>query len=658
MALTGVSLVFEVYGVTRSYTGSPFFIGALGRAIRLGANLTSANRTSVGSSEAADAARGTAAAHGYRPVAEPLVPIERLVQPESYYLASPTIAKLADGRLMVVYEQQPTKWGSFEPMKDVKVSADGGSSWDRKGRIGPMQWPTVFQTRSGVYVMGVERTFSKDNNLIISKMLDGDGMQWSKPVRITEGISVVTANGGIDVSAGRVTKAIEVVPSLGRDDRQPETRLTRDLALNLSSRMQPRLRLMQPGGPSLPVVVASVEHTGGFAVGELVKCVGKARGHGAASEAPGLLYFRVMAIDEAQHRLTLQPQAFNVVFADGRRHFPRGSALRIGSGSMIYGGVDWQSLVIQARDGADLTDPSSWVLSNPVGNPASLHIAPLAELLDAYFRADRSVRSSILEDQEELVKRLDGLRDDELQRAGFGSLYWMEGTPVRLRDRRGGDGSLQVLLRVNNDVQCGLGALVSVVDNATDGGASSGGGAAAAVGALPPPPAPARGTFLRYTFAPGMASAHPSVLFDEVTDIYWYVNNINRDSLRNWRAGSGLHVTPHSLCEVDRSTLGLFFSGNAVDWMFAGIVDYSLAFHRHFTYPHMIVDGEDLLITSRATIDDFAPKLYNNHNSNSIVFHRVRNFRRLANLEWVKYMDPEHTLEQHRRPMPSLNHPH
>ena len=34
----------------------------------------------------------------------------------------------------------------------------------------------------------------------------------------------------------------------------------------------------------------------------------------------------------------------------------------------------------------------------------------------------------------------------------------------------------------------------------------------------------------------------------------------------------------------------------------AGFVDYTLAYHRHFTYPNMIVDGKDLLIVSRSSL--------------------------------------------------------
>jgi hypothetical protein len=194
-------------------------------------------------------------------------------------------------------------------------------------------------------------------------------------------------------------------------------------------------------------------------------------------------------------------------------------------------------------------------------------------------------------------------------------------------------------MRVNNENNCNLGALVSVEDAVTSANdkrrRSSPGGdriinshrlpTVAGQALLPSP----RGRFLRYTFAPGISVSHAAIRYDMVSDAYWYVNNVPRDSRRNWNTRKGkLQSAPGNRCMVDRSSLGLFYSGNAEDWIFAGMVDYTHRFLFHFTYPDMVIDGSDLLIVSRATIDDFAPDLYRNHNSNAIVMHRVRNFRR------------------------------
>lgn len=40
------------------------------------------------------------------------------------------------------------------------------------------------------------------------------GASWSVPTRLTHGLSIVSANNGVDVSGGRVTKAYEVIPSM------------------------------------------------------------------------------------------------------------------------------------------------------------------------------------------------------------------------------------------------------------------------------------------------------------------------------------------------------------------------------------------------------------------------------------------------------------
>ena len=75
-------------------------------------------------------------------------------------------------------------------------------------------------------------------------------------------------------------------------------------------------------------------------------------------------------------------------------------------------------------------------------------------------------------------------------------------------------------------------------------------------------------------------------------------------------------------------------------------------FAQHFTYPHMIVSddgrGPDLLVVMRATApppDPAAPTaaFYNNHNSNAVSFHRVRDFRQLANVQWAAW-EGEYTL--------------
>lgn len=78
-------------------------------------------------------------------------------------------------------------------------------------------WRQTPQTRpilpAGVYIIGCQRVFSQDNNIVIARMADGsEGAQWGTPVQLTRGLSVITINTGVDVSAGKVTKAFEMIP--------------------------------------------------------------------------------------------------------------------------------------------------------------------------------------------------------------------------------------------------------------------------------------------------------------------------------------------------------------------------------------------------------------------------------------------------------------
>ena len=63
-----------------------------------------------------------------------------------------------------------------------------------------------------------------------------------------------------------------------------------------------------------------------------------------------------------------------------------------------------------------------------------------------------------------------------------------------------------------------------------------------------------------------------------------------------------MEMAIHSHCEIDRSTLVLFWSADLLHWQDVGFVDYTLALHRHFTYPSMILDGQDLVVVTRAAI--------------------------------------------------------
>ncbi|KFM26921.1 hypothetical protein F751_4982 [Auxenochlorella protothecoides] len=541
------------------------------------------------------------------------------VKDEGTYAASPSITRLDSGRLLSVLERS-ISWGTNEDVatKLVFASDNGGLTWAQVGTIHPMNWPQIFRCKSGVYVVGTERHFSQDNNLIISRMLDDTGATWSAPTKITSGWSVVSANTGVDVSGGRVTKTFEVIPSMA----VPVTSSVLREDVTLPLRGGPRSHSWQHA----PVLELPVASAAGFVPFTLVQ-VARAEPEGHP------FFFRILEADAEAGVLTVRLERFNHYWARVPVLLAKGQNVTVGSGSNVYGGVDWVAMAMSGDEGADLTLPESWTMSTPLGNPASVYANEMRVLFDVAFRPDKGVRESIV------GMKLDGIKDnEEAFEAGFGSLYWMEGVVTRLQDRHGGNGKLLSIMRVNNDLMCDLAALVEYDDSE---------------------PGRLRSRFLRYTNIPGLAVGHPSILYDAVSDLYWMATNANRDSVRAWKQpGKGtvlapnLHITAFSKCEVDRSTLMLYYSPNLVDWTSAGVVDYHVKLGRHFAYPHMMVDGTDLVIVSRASFSpwsedgsDALPQFFNNHNSNAISFHRIRHFRAYANAEWAneqgEYSGPE-----------------
>lgn len=72
---------------------------------------------------------------------------------------------------------------------------------------------------------------------------------------------------------------------------------------------------------------------------------------------------------------------------------------------------------------------------------------------------------------------------------------------------------MRIVLRVNNDIHCNLAALVVVHNSTTD---------------VPIP------QFSRLAFIPGLSVAHPAIVWDDETAVFWMVSNINRDARRPW----------------------------------------------------------------------------------------------------------------------------
>ena len=84
---------------------------------------------------------------------------------------------------------------------------------------------------------------------------------------------------------------------------------------------------------------------------------------------------------------------------------------------------------------------------------------------------------------------------------------------TRLRTQPSARVQLQVLYRLTNDMHCNLGAVAEFDDSDADN---------------------VVGKFKYYGAIPGLGTAHASVVYDDVSDLFFMVSNLGRNSLQPW----------------------------------------------------------------------------------------------------------------------------
>lgn len=136
-----------------------------------------------------------------------------------------------------------------------------------------------------------------------------------------------------------------------------------------------------------------------------------------------------------------------------------------------------------------------------------------------------------------------------------------------------------------------------------------------------PATAPTGTPMLYMPFPGGHLKFH--ILYDAPSKRYWLVSNQPTDSMTR---PDKLPESRYSLPENERHRLVLHFSRNAMDWVFAGVVDMTDDPRRARSYPAMIVDGADLLILARSG----GPGAKNAHDGDLLTLHRVPDFRGLV----------------------------
>ncbi len=134
------------------------------------------------------------------------------------------------------------------------------------------------------------------------------------------------------------------------------------------------------------------------------------------------------------------------------------------------------------------------------------------------------------------------------------------------------------------------------------------------------------------------------VVYDEPSGLYWTCSSIVPDPYQPPKplADRGFAGNPANT----RRILMLSYSIDGLNWLQAGCVAMSRNPLESFHYASQVVVGDDLLVLARSSIGadtrygDYtwssgitsgkAKLPYNNHDSNMITLHRVRNFRSLA----------------------------
>lgn len=118
-----------------------------------------------------------------------------------------------------------------------------------------------------------------------------------------------------------------------------------------------------------------------------------------------------------------------------------------------------------------------------------------------------------------------------------------------------------------------------------------------------------------------------NILWDERSRMFWSLANLAVDSEERygWFEAARKQGNYDGTGGKDRRFLMLFYGVDGLNWFQAGCVAQAAKLSQSFNYPHAIVDGDDLAIIARASIN--APS---QHDADHATFHRVRDFRRLA----------------------------
>ena len=133
--------------------------------------------------------------------------------------------------------------------------------------------------------------------------------------------------------------------------------------------------------------------------------------------------------------------------------------------------------------------------------------------------------------------------------------------------------------------------------------------------------------FIQYHPRPG-GQVKFFILWDEVSQMFWSTANLVVDSQNTFDWWEEEGRLSHG--GKDRRFLMLFYGLDGLNWFQAGCIAQGDRISQSFMYATPVVDGDDLVIISRSSIN--AP---DQHDADYATFHRVRNFRELIGLKFI-----------------------
>jgi len=234
------------------------------------------------------------------------------------------------------------------------------------------------------------------------------------------------------------------------------------------------------------------------------------------------------------------------------------------------GNGNWQSLVVAGDATGDLLEPAAWRISNPVPYPGTPATFKRGDHPQGLYPPQP--RRSIPEDG------------------------WLEGNVVEVGDR------LRILLRVRMQGEATAG-ICGVCEVSDDGRALT-------------------NRFVQFYPMPG-AQCKFHIIPDPRTGLFWTAVTPPTASFQPaeplWE--QGFKGSPGN----ERRVLVLLFSRDALNWFQAGFVAIAPSPVESFSYASLLIHGQDLLIAARTSLGG-----KNQHDTNLITLHRVREFRALV----------------------------